>query len=183
LDELFTPLVNPGRQRRQTLGEFYGPLIKWVNFINDCYKEPLPLPGMDPRLARDTSPVMQDVREYVRDEAIEFLHGLAAVKRGDADTVEGPRSTFIVSGNRLWETRSNVHDLINALAGRDIDRVRICRVCDKLFVALNAKALTCGAVCSNRQSARNHYRKNRAAEQKRKRDAARALAKAIRRAR
>jgi predicted RNA-binding Zn ribbon-like protein len=65
-------------------------------------------------------------------------------------------------------------EMIKALQGA-VDRVRICPICGKLFVALNDRSKTCGAVCSNRQSARKFYMKNQAAERKRKRDEYRAV--------
>ncbi|MGA7870059.1 MAG: hypothetical protein WCA22_04090 [Candidatus Binatus sp.] len=158
------------------MNELYGPLIKWVAFINNPDKAALP-PGLDVQHIRDERTVRY-FRQRHRDEALGFLREIAAVRQapvgpfGNIPIIEGPPSRFTITENRLVEVVANtVPRLVDALKGRDVDRLRICPICDKLFVALNDRSKTCGAICSNRQSARDHYSKHREHEQKRKREA------------
>jgi hypothetical protein len=138
-------------RNRPTLKERYAPLIEWVAFVN----------GTEDSIPSEPLPEQSVIfRENIRGWARELLRKLAAekVKRNDIfDFVRSlPAPQFMIAGR--------------ALTDRDIDRVRICPVCDKLFVALNDRARTCGAGCSNIRAAKNFYRNNREAERKRKRE-------------
>ena len=150
-----------------TLGEDYGPLIKWVAFINNPNEGAIPgAPPFSPLFAQSR---IRSIRAEVLDGAHAFLRKLKdAIQDGFPD-IEGPPSRFTIVDNRLQESGTE-GTLVAALIGRDLNRLRVCLVCRKLFVALNFRSRTCGAVCSNRQSAKDFYSRHREAVQKRNRE-------------
>jgi hypothetical protein len=143
-------------RNRPKLKELYGPLIAYVAFANGTENS---IPGKP--LPKDSVIFV----EAIRGEALESLRKLAAekVKRNKRkndifDFLRDPPPRIAIAGRGLTD--------------REIDRVRICPGCNKLFVALNDRAETCGANCSKIQSAKSahdFYWENPEDERERKR--------------
>jgi hypothetical protein len=107
--------------------------------------------------------------------ALGFLREVATVVKQGGGGIKEPRPepTLVIKGNRLKEERGEYEGktaLLHAMKDRDLDRLRLCSCCSKLFVALNDRTKTCGIVCSNLQSGRAYYKRHRKDQQKRKRE-------------
>lgn len=70
---------------------------------------------------------------------------------------------------RIWRTMDFYRDqLLPALQDLDKQRLKICPICDKLFVALRTDQPTCSAACGNTHRARQFRQKAKQYESNRK---------------
>lgn len=143
-------------------------LLGWVQFANA--EEPCP-PGVPLVIVRNRESLL-------RDETNAFLRRLAEAAASASETqqiIEGPqppRSRVILWRKNVILHRAN--DVFSVLLDEleksgAVERLRICPVCDKLFVALNRKAAACGPKCSNIHRQRKFYSENSEEEKARKR--------------
>jgi hypothetical protein len=88
-------------------------------------------------------------------------------------TTEGEEITLPIFGVRLSRegTIGKVtNQVFQSYIGVDLDRVRACEICNRIFWAKNKKSETCSKPCLNALRQRRHRKTNKEAINKKRRD-------------
>jgi hypothetical protein len=160
----------PVRKSRYSIRGRYADLIDLVAFAN----------GLDgamawlPRAISAGSPIC----EQLRADTNRILHAVARTAASSDDVLQvkvdvpaPPPANFFKIGDyaRLYRSETRLHDtVLPILYESELSRLKICPVCDAVFVLLNRQSRTCSPSCSNTKRQRTFYQAHTDEERRRK---------------